>query len=517
MSHIAYDTAQHDGRLRLSRRHFLGAAGAVLLARPASGQAQGGIPDQVTVIQVDEATSLNPLAEFANPGLMVHGHLYEPLVDFTGPDLRVTPKLALSWDNPKPTLWRFKLRPNVVWHDGTPFTGDDVRFTLEEGKKPTSVKSRFLARVQKVEVLDPLTVQVEMDEPYAPILASWAYLYIVQKKAYEALGAAEYGRKPVGTGPYRLVTWQRQQQLVLEAFDRHWRGAHAPKRIIVRGVREPGTRLAELQTGRADLILGVPIELAQTVQADPALNLVVLQGIRTPYFPFNNKRPPFEDRRIRQAMNYALDREALVQGILQGYGEVRGGPFSRSDPWFSPEGPEYKLDLDRARALLKEAGKDGGFAFTWLLRRDVLVKDEEIMQAIANQLGKVGIKANLQFVENSTWTPKNLSGDFDMSVSGYGKSVEADTVITGVRWLSENSKFYGNPQLDAAVNRARATFDRTERIKVYRTADRILREDAAGLFSHAQSELFGVSKKFPWRPWAFAGNGALLTYYIPKS
>ena len=166
---------------------------------------------------------------------------------------------------------------------------------------------------------------------------------------------------------------------------------------------------------------------------------------------------------------------------------------------------------------MKEAGKDGGFSFTWLLRRDVLVKDEEIMQAIANQLGKVGIKANLQFVENSTWTPKNLSGDFDMSVSGYGKSVEADTVITGVRWLSENSKFYGNPQLDAAVNRARATFDRTERIKAYRAADRILREDAAGLFSHAQSELFGVSKKFPWQPWAFAGNGALLTYYIQKS
>jgi peptide/nickel transport system substrate-binding protein len=507
-------------RSPVSRRAFLGtatAAGAVLLARPVKAQTPAGIPQQITVIQVDEATSLNPLAEFANPGLMVHGHLYEPLVDFTGPDLRVAPKLAVSWDNPKPTLWRFKLRPNVVWHDGTPFTAEDVKFTLDEGKKPTSVKARFLARVQKVEVLDPLTVQVEMDEPYAPILASWAYLYIVQKKAYEALGAAEYGRKPVGTGPYRLVSWQRQQQLLLEAFDGHWRGAHQPKRIAIRGVREPGTRLAELQTGRADLILGVPIELAKTVQTDPALSLVVLPGIRTPYFPFNNKRPPFDDRRVRQAMNYALDREAIVQGILQGFGEMRGGAFSRSDPWFNTDVPEYKYDPERARALLKEAGKDGGVSFTWLLRRDVLVKDEEIMQAIANQLGKVGIKANLQFVENSTWTPKNLSGDFDMSVSGYGKSVEADTIITGVRWLTENSKFYGNKDLDAVVNKARATFDRNQRIQVYRQADKILREDAAGLFSHAQSELFGVSKKYAWKPWAFAGNGALLTYYLPQS
>ncbi len=506
--------------MALSRRHFLGTAaatGAVMLTRPGKAHAQAGVPDQVTVIQVDEATSLNPLAEFANPGLMVHAHLYEPLVDFTGPDLQATPKLAVSWDNPKPTLWRFKLRPNVVWHDGTPFSAEDVKFTLEEGKKPTSVKSRFLARVRKVEIVDPLTVQVEMDEPYAPILGSWAYLYIVQKKGYEALGAAEYGRKPVGTGPYRLAAWQRQQQLVLEAFDKHWRGVHAPRRITIRGVREPGTRLAELQTGRADLILGVPIELAPSVKADPALNLVVLQGIRTPYFPFNNKRPPFDDRRVRQAMNYALDREAVVQGILQGYGEVRGGPFSKSDPWYSPEGPEYRLDLDRARALLKEAGKEGGVSFTWLLRRDVLVKDEEIMQAIANQLGKVGIKANLQFVENSQWTPKNMAGDFDMAVSGYGKSVEADTIITGVRWLTENSKFYSNPQLDAAVAKARATFDRNERVKAYRVADRVMREDACGLFSHAQSELYGVSKKFPWKPWAFGGNGGLLTYYIPKA
>jgi len=503
----------------IGRRGFLqgAAAGAAVLTHPLRARAQDGVPEQATVIQVDEPTSLNPLAEFANPGLMVHAHLYEPLVDFTGPDLRATPKLAVSWDNPKPTAWRFKLRPNVVWHDGTPFTAEDVRFTLEEGKKPTSVKARFLARVQKVEVLDPLTVQVELDEPYAPIIASWAYLYIVQRKSYEALGAAEYGRKPVGTGPYRLVSWQRQQQLVMEAFDRHWRGVHKPARIAIRGVREAGTRLAELQTGRADLVLGVPIELADTVKADPNLSLVVLQGIRTPNFPFNNKRPPFDDRRLRQAMNYALDREAIVQGILQGYGEVRGGPFGKSDPWYGTEGPEYKQDLDRARALMKEAGKDGGFSFNWLLRRDVLAKPDEVMQAIGHQLGRVGIKANIQFVENSTWTPKNLSGDFDLSVSGYGRSVEADTIITGVRWLTENSKFYSNPQLDAAVAKARATFDRGERIKAYRVADRIMREDACGLFSHAQSELFGVNKRFPWKPWAFGGNGALLTYYIPKT
>jgi peptide/nickel transport system substrate-binding protein len=339
----------------------------------------------------------------------------------------------------------------------------------------------------------------------------------VQKKAYEAGGTAEFGKKPVGTGPYRLVDWQKQQQLVLESYDRHWNGPHTPKRIVVRGIREAATRLAELQTGRADIIFGVPIELAKTVEADPKLRLIVQQGVRPPYFVFNAKKPPFEDRRVRQAMNYAVDREAIVNGILQGYGEVRIGPFSPTQAAFNPAGPQYKLDLDRARALLKEAGKDGGFSFTWLLRKDFMVKDEEIMQALANQLGKVGVKVNLQFLESSVYTPRYANGDFEMAVNAWGKSLEADSVITGLRWLSENSKFYGNPQVDEAMARARATFGAAERTRVYQEADRILREDAVGLFTHAQSELYGTNRRYPWQPWAYAGNAGLLTYYVPKA
>ena len=504
-----------------SRRHFLGGAlglGAGLAITPRSGRAQPPkAPDQIMVIQLDEPASLDPLADFTNPGLMIQAHVLEPLVDFTGPDLKATPKLAVSWDNPKPTVWRFKLRSNVTWHDGTPFTAEDVRYTFEKAKGPTSVKNRFLARVQKVDVLDPLTVQVELDAAYAPILGSWVYLYIVQKKAYEAGGTAEFGKKPVGTGPYRLVDWQRQQQVVLEAYDKHWDGAHSPKRIVIRGIREAGTRLAELQTGRADIVLGVPIELAKTVQGDPRLSLMVQNGIRPPYFVFNTTKPPFNDRRVRQAFNYAVDREGIVQGILQGFGEVRTGPFSRTEPAFNPAGPEYKFDVDKAHALLKEAAKDGGFSFTWLMRKDFMVKDEEIMQALANQLGKLGVKVNLQFLESSAWTPKYAAGDFDMSVNAWGKSVEADSVITGIRWLTENSKFYSNHQLDETMARARATFDRAERVKVYQTADRILREDAAGLFTHAQSELYGTNKRYAWKPWAVAGNAGLLTYYVPKA
>ena len=505
---------------RITRRHFMTStlATSAALAAPAWAQAPAALRsvEQITVLQLDEVASLDPLADFTNPGLQMHAHILEPLIDFTGPDFKMTPKLALSWDNPTPTRWRFKLRPNVTWHDGTPFTAEDVKYTLETAKGPTSVKNRYLARVQKIDILDPLTIQVELDAAYAPLLGSWVYLYIVQKKAYEAGGSAEFGKKPVGTGPYRLVEWQKQQQLVLEAYDKHWNGPHTPKRIVVRGIREAGTRLAELQTGRADIIFGVPIEMAKTVESNSQLKLVVQQGVRPPYFVFNSKNPPFEDRRVRQAMNYAVDREGIVKGILQGYGEVRIGPFSPTQAAFNPAGPQYKLDVERARALLKEAGKDGGFSFTWLLRKDFMVKDEEIMQALANQLGKVGIKVTLQFLESSVYTPRYANGEFDMAVNAWGKSLEADSVITGLRWLTENSKFYGNPQVDAAITKARATFGMPERTLVYQEADRLLREDAVGLFTHAQSELYGTNRRYAWQPWAYAGNAGLLTYYVPK-
>ena len=126
-----------------------------------------------------------------------------------------------------------------------------------------------------------------------------------------------------------------------------------------------------------------------------------------------------------------------------------------------------------------------------------MVKDEEIMQALANQLGKVGIKVNLQFLESSVYTPRYANGEFDMAVNAWGKSLEADSVITGLRWLTENSKFYGNPQVDAAINKARATFGMPERTRVYQEADRLLREDAVGLFTHAQSELYGTNQPVP--------------------
>ena len=194
---------------RITRRHFMTStlATSAALAAPAWAQAPAALRsvEQITVLQLDEVASLDPLADFTNPGLQMHAHILEPLIDFTGPDFKMTPKLAVSWDNPTPTKWRFKLRPNVTWHDGTPFTAEDVKYTLETAKGPTSVKNRYLARVQKIDILDPLTIQVELDAAYAPLLGSWVYLYIVQKKAYEAGGSAEFGKKPVGTGPYRLV------------------------------------------------------------------------------------------------------------------------------------------------------------------------------------------------------------------------------------------------------------------------------------------------------------------------
>lgn len=516
---------------KLNRRQLIGAGAATGVAvlagpnlrasaAPASIKAfrsSNQVPDEITVIHLDEVASLNPYADFTNPGLIVQAHILEPLVDFTGPELTPTPKLAIEWENPTDTTWIFHLRPDVVWHDGTPFTAEDVVFSFETAAGEGSVKARYFQRMVSVKAIDDLTVEVELDSAYAPILASWAYVYIVQKKAYEELGADQYGLNPVGTGPYKLAEWAKEERLVLEAFEDHWNGVHEPSRIIIRPITEAATRVAELQTGNADVVLGVPIEMAPEIEGSSDLRLVVQNGIRPPYFVYNSMIEPFSDLRVRQALNYAVDRQIIVDALLGGYGEVRVGPFSPTEQAFNPDAPEYTYDVEKAKALLAEAGYPDGFEFDWLLRKDFQVKGDEIMQVIANQLAEVGVKANLNFAESSVWTPAYADGDFEVSVNAWGKSVEADSVITGLRWLTENSKFYSNPAVDEIIAQARATFDAEERYQLYRKADALLREDAVALFVYAQPELYGTSARYEWTPYAFGGNAGLSTYYVPKS
>ena len=508
---------------RITRRHFLtstAAAGAALAA-PAATWAQAPAAqrpvEQITVLQLDEVASLDPLADFTNPGLQMHAHILEPLIDFTGPDFKMTPKLALSWDNPTPTRWRFKLRPNVTWHDGTPFTAEDVKYTFEKAKGPTSVKNRYLARVQKIDVLDPLTIQMELDAAYAPLLGSWVYLYIVQKKAYEAGGTAEFGKKPVGTGPYRMVEWQKQQQLVLEAYDKHWNGPHTPE--AHRRARHPrgghaarraadGARRHHLRRAhRAGQERGgqPPAQAHRPAGRAPAVLRVQHEeaAVRRPArAPGHELRRRSRGHRQRHPAGLRRGPHRPLQpdpGELQPRGpavQARPRPGARA-PQGGGQGRGLRLHLAPAQGLHgqgrgdhagpRQSARQGQHQGEPPVRR---------VERVHAALRERGVRDGRQRAGASRSRPTASS----RACAGSPRTASSTATRRSTRPSTRPAPPSACPSAPASTRTPTASCART----------------AWACSPTPSPSCTAPIAGIPWQPWAYAGNAGLLTYYVPK-
>ncbi len=474
-----------------------------------SAHAQTG---EIVFLQTAEAGSLNPIWDWSVAGLGIHAHIYDPLVDMEGPELKLVPKLATSWEIVNPTTWRFKLRQGVKFHNGQELTSEDVKFTFEAANGPRSVKRSLVAQIDKVEAIDRYTVQVVTKQPDAALLARLAYLYILNKAAYEK-DAEEYGRNPVGTGMFQVVKWDKDQQLVLQAFANYWGPKARAAKLTVKPVKEATARLSELQTGRADIIRGVPVEMAKELGRDNQVQVIVARGVRQIYYPLNALKPPFNDKRVRQAVNYAVDREAIVKNILEGYGEVRTGPFSPKQWGADPAVKGYTYDLQKARQLLREAGYPNGIDVTWDITSGTAVKDVEIGEAVANMLRQVGIRVQLNTLEAAELIRKQNAGQFDISQTSWSLQADPDSIISGLRIHSSVVLGFKNEAVDRLIDQTRMTMDPSKRLTVYHQLHRTLVEEAPFLMIHAQDEVFAARKGVNWSPYPFGGNAGM-TYFV---
>jgi len=461
-------------------------------------------PSDVLVVgQIAEPKALDPHAVTALNDFRILVNLYDGLVRYRDGTLEIAPGLAERWEiSPDGTRYRFFLRQGVQFHDGTPFNAEAVKFNFERMLDPKHPYhdtgpfplSFFFSAIEEVRVIDPLTVEFQLKQPYAPFLSNLAYPtgLMVSPAAVRKHGR-DYGRHPVGTGAFRFAEWQANTRVVLLRNPDYWDGAPPLEAVIFRPVTDPNTRMAELLSGGIDLMLEVPPDSLRPLREDPAYRVHEQAGPHLWYLILNTREGPFNDRRVRQAANYAINKRVLVENILQGSAEVAAGPIAPAFAWaHNPEVEPYPYDPERARSLLREAGYDGAPVTLYVTEGGSGMLDPVIMgTAIQADLQAVGMPVKIETYEWNSYLGRvnpGLAGKAEMAEMAWMTN-DPDTLpfltLHSQALPSEggfNSGYYSNPQLDSLLEQARRSVDSDQRAGLYRKVQALVHEEAPWVF-----------------------------------
>ena len=485
------------------------AIGAVGLAVWAgAGRAQAPKAQWVVAIG-EEGESLDPPTSMLFTSEIYQQHLFDCLLGIEGEEFKPVPLLAEKWETVNPTTWRFHLRKGVKFHNGKPLTAEDVKYSFEQYADPKNRRSVFARGISRIEIKNASTVDLVTSEPVSALLFNLTRLQIVPKETREKEGVAAFAAAPVGTGPYKFVEWKRDQQLVLEANPTYWRGQVNPKRLIFRAIRDASTRAAELRSGGVDIIATPPAPQLEMIDSGDT-QVTPVKGGRIIIYPFNVSAAPFNDRRVREAANLAINKEAIVKNVLGGRGIVMAGPFTPAWLGYDPSVKPFPYDPAKAKALLAEAGYPQGFDTTWSISSGVFLKDTEIAEAVAGQLRAVGIRAKIVPTERAKIQKDAQENNFQgMTSVAWGTQFEPDVMLNWVMMRDHMTV----PRIKELIVAGRAEVDLEKRRKIYQELYRTAHDEALWLFVHAQDELWAKRRDIPWTPYSITGSKAIVYYF----
>ena len=422
----------------------------------------------------------------------VHPLIYDTLLNMDY-DMNPEPGLAERWQfendaQGQPTIIRLFLKRGVYFHNGDELNARIVKFSLDRAIA-SPVIGHITGMIQSVEVVNDYEVLIRLPYPFSPILNHLAHraTSIVNERALTEMGPERHSMAPVGTGPYIVTNIVTGDRIELTAWDRY-HGTPAPiPNMIVRVLPDPATRQIELETGGVDIILDIPPTDISRVLAHPDLQLARGPNFYVEYIGFTVTRPPFDDVRVRQAINYAIDAEAVIRAAYMGAGSLQTGPLSPR-VWASTADrlPVYEYNPERARQLLAEAGFPNGFTTDlWTNENPARVDVCEIVQ---NMLAQVGITVEIRIAELSALLETTARGETDMFSLGW-RTVTGDADYgliplfhTTQFGAAGNRSYYSNPVLDRILDEARAEPNRTRREQLYAEAQQIIRDDAVWVF-----------------------------------
>src|SRR5512136_323953 len=483
-----------------------------------------------------EPVSLDPAIITDGISSRVTRQIYEGLVKYKGATTEVIPALAEKSEVSKDgTVWTFTLHKGIKFHDGNPCDAAAIVWNFDRwrlskhpqhenqikaGQTFEYYEAQFggfdeKSLITKVEAVNPQTVRITLKNPQGPFLANLAMFVfdIVSPKAVEKHGL-NFGKNPVGTGPFKFVEWKVGQEVILEANKDYWDKAHMPKvqRVVVRNIKDNSQRLAALKAGEIHGFEGLNPDDVKVVRADPNLQIILRPTNTTGYVAFNYKVKELRDGRVRQAIAHAINKKAIVDALYGGTGMV-ATQFQPPPLWgYNKELKDYEYNPERAKQLLRDAGFGQGLKdITWddgkkeplqfwymPVSRPYYPNPKEIAEAIAADLAKVGITVQLQTTDWAVYLDKRKNGQLPLYMLGWtGDNGDPDNFVCYFFCSPGTSRegFYSNPQLTDVLLEAQKLTDQPKRAALYRKAEQMIHDDVARIFIANNQPPLPFSKK----------------------
>ncbi|MCM3388493.1 ABC transporter substrate-binding protein [Ureibacillus chungkukjangi] len=460
-------------------------------------ETEEAVPQILVFGRGGDSVSLDPAIVTDGESFKVTENIFETLLNFGEQDTTINPGLAHDWEVSEDGLeYTFHLQEGVKFHDGTDFNAEAVVKNVERWKGGAEEQfyyfnSMFKAEgkdiIASVEATDDLTVVFTLSRPQAPFLKNIAMspFAIASPTAFEAAGES-FGDNPVGTGPFTFVEWKRNDSITVAKNEEYWQeGLPKLDTIIFRAIPDNSARLNALMTGEIDLADGVNPSDAQTVESNADLQLIERPSMNIGYLGLTNTRPPFDNKLVRQAVNYAIDKQAIVDAFFQGRAEVAVNPMPSSISGYNEEIAGYEYNPEKAKELLAEAGYDGGEIELWAMPvpRPYMPDGQKVAEAIQKNLSDVGIPSKIVQFEWATYLEKAKNGEADAFLLGWtGDNGDADnfiyTLLDKDTIGSNNYAHYSNDEVHELLIAAQSETDEEVRSDLYKQAQEIIHEDA---------------------------------------
>jgi peptide/nickel transport system substrate-binding protein len=433
--------------------------------------ADGGYKDTLNWGQYADVTSFDPHQGKETVAVQVTNHIFDTLVEIDGVTNEIMPQIAERWEQVSDVDYRFFIRKGIKFHDGSDLTAEDIKFSLDRAIATPAV-AYIVDFIGNVKVEDPYTVLVTTKAPYGPTLRNLAVPFAaIVPKAYIEANPDRFIQTPVGSGPYKFISWSQSTSVVLEAFADYYAGPAKTKNLIMHVIPEASQRTIALETGEIDLAYDITPNDLKVVDANQNLTVFRAPSLTCFYISANLKKAPFNNKLVRQAISHAIDRQLIIDTVLSGAGQPADNILAPAVFGYYSTGPD-KFDPELSKSLLAQAGLPNGFKCTlWVNNAQDRI---EVCQAVVEMLRGVGIDASVEVLEFGAFIQRSTAGEHDMGYFGWVTSTkDGDYTYYSLEHSSQqgaagNRSFIADKTVDSLVEKGRTSVDLSVREQAYK-------------------------------------------------